>query len=45
MIGIILGCIGFVATIGFGIYSIVVNKKINKRGSLGLKQKACYSLF
>lgn len=45
MIGNILGVAGLVLTIAFGIYSIWVAKKTDKKVSLGLERKECYSLF
>lgn len=45
MLGNILGIVGLIFTLIFGIYSIWVAKKTNKKVSLGLEKKECYSLF
>lgn len=45
MIGNILGIIGVLLTIAFGIYSIWVYKKSKLKVSLEFKNKECYSLF
>ncbi len=45
MIGNILGVIGVVLTIAFGIYSIWVYKKSKLKVSLDFKNKECYGLF
>jgi hypothetical protein len=45
MLGNILGIAGLIFTLIFGIYSIWVTKKTNKKVSLGLEKKECYSLF
>jgi hypothetical protein len=45
MIGIILGILGVIITIAFGIYSIWAYKKSKKGVSLEFKNEQCYSLF
>lgn len=45
MIGVILGILGILITIGFGIYSVMVYKKSKKSVNLEFENKECYSLF
>lgn len=45
MIGILIGVVGLVLSLIFGVYSIWFNKKSNKKVSLGIEKKECYSLF
>ncbi|TKB96021.1 hypothetical protein [Pedobacter cryophilus] len=45
MLGNILGIVGLILTLIFGIYSIWIARKTNKKVSLGLEKKECYSLF
>lgn len=45
MTGTILGIIGIVLTVGFGIYSIWSYKKSRRNVSLEFQRKECYSLF
>lgn len=45
MIGNILGVIGVILTIAFGIYSIWVYKKSKLKVNLDFKNKECYGLF
>ncbi len=45
MLGNILGIIGLIFTLIFGFYSMWIAKKTNKKVSLGLEKKECYSLF
>jgi hypothetical protein len=45
MIGTILGILGVIITIGFGIYSIWTYKKGKRTVSLSFQKKECYSLF
>lgn len=45
MIGIILGILGVLLTLTFGVYSIWSYKKSKRNTSLEFKKKECYSLF
>jgi hypothetical protein len=45
MVGIIVGVVGIILTIGFGIYSVLGYKKNRKKISLEFKKVQCYSLF
>ncbi|KAB1066064.1 hypothetical protein [Salibacter halophilus] len=45
MIGTILGIGGIVLTLIFGVYTIWTTKKSQKKVSIGLEKKECYSLF
>lgn len=44
-IGIILGVVGLMFTVGFGIYSIKLSKRFQKKVALTFRKKECYSLF
>lgn len=43
--GVILGVLGLIFTIVFGIYSIKQNKRFQKKVALSFRKKECYSLF
>ncbi|WP_417613002.1 hypothetical protein [Owenweeksia hongkongensis] len=45
MIGTFLGIGGIVLTLIFGVYTIWTTKKSQKKVSIGLEKKECYSLF
>ncbi|WP_161888563.1 hypothetical protein [Pontibacter russatus] len=45
ILGLVLGAIGLILTIGFGIYSIWTYEKSKRTVSLEFQNKECYSLF